>query len=228
MRTRCVCTAAAASTPAMPTRSGPICSSVRNSSLWPSRTACSASARMRAIAARSVSGPPPAVEGAVDLGDLRRRNSALSRAQSAPVSTGEFEHQHAVAPILGIEDVGEIAEARLAATSHAVRASGSIGGLVTWLKFWRKNWLISRGLSEMTASGVSSPIEPIASLASSTIGDEDQLHILQRLAGGDLAAGQFGAVEARHASRRRRRADRRSCGNCRSSRHNRPRRRSGP
>ena len=47
---------------------------------------------------------------------------------------------------------------------------GSIGGLVTWLKFWRKNWLMSRGLSEMTASGVSSPIDPIASLPPSTIG----------------------------------------------------------
>jgi hypothetical protein len=42
--------------------------------------------------------------------------------------------------------------------------------LVTWLKFWRKKWLIVRGLSEMTASGVSSPIEPTASFASSTIG----------------------------------------------------------
>ena len=47
----------------------------------------------------------------------------------------------------------------------------SIGGLVTWLKFWRKNWLMSRGLSLMTASGVSSPIEPTASLPVSTIGD---------------------------------------------------------
>ena len=46
----------------------------------------------------------------------------------------------------------------------------SIGGLVTWLKFWRKKWLIVRGLSEMTASGVSSPIDPIASFASSTMG----------------------------------------------------------
>ena len=78
-----------------------------------------------------------------------------------------------------------------------VSRSESIGGFVTWQKFWRKNWLISRGLSEMTASGVSSPIDPIASLASSTMGDEDQLHVLHRLPGGDLAAGQFGPLEAR-------------------------------
>ncbi|WP_240047725.1 hypothetical protein [Sphingomonas panacisoli] len=88
----------------------------------------------------------------------------------------------------------------------------SIGGLVTggWLKFWRKNWLISRGLSEMTASGVSSPIEPIASLAVSDHRRQDQLHVLDRLAGGDLAAHQFGAGGGRSASRDRFPAPRRS------------------
>src|SRR3546814_18158050 len=48
--------------------------------------------------------------------------------------------------------------------------SESIGGLVTCEKFWRKNWLISRGLSEITASGVSSHIATTDSLAVSTIG----------------------------------------------------------
>ena len=50
---------AAASTPGMATLSSPTASSVRNSSDRPSRTACSASVRMRPMAARSRSGPPP-------------------------------------------------------------------------------------------------------------------------------------------------------------------------
>ena len=49
--------------------------------------------------------------------------------------------------------------------------SESIGGLVTWLKFWRKKCESGRYWSLSTASGVSSPIEPTASLASSTIGE---------------------------------------------------------
>ena len=51
-----------------------------------------------------------------------------------------------------------------------VSRSESIGGLVTWLKFWRKKWLSDRARRLMTASGVSSPMLPTASLASSTIG----------------------------------------------------------
>ena len=46
----------------------------------------------------------------------------------------------------------------------------SIGGLVTWLKFCLKKWYNGRNLSDRTANGVSSPIEPIASLPSSAIG----------------------------------------------------------
>jgi len=48
--------------------------------------------------------------------------------------------------------------------------SESIGGLVTWLKFCRKKWLSGLYWSESTAAGVSSPIEPTASLASSAMG----------------------------------------------------------
>ena len=46
----------------------------------------------------------------------------------------------------------------------------SIGGLVTWLKFCRKKWLSGRYCSLRIAAGVSSPIEAIISLPSSTIG----------------------------------------------------------
>ena len=45
-----------------------------------------------------------------------------------------------------------------------------MGGLVTWEKFWRKKWCRPRYLSDSTAMGLSSPIEPMASLPSSTIG----------------------------------------------------------
>ena len=51
-----------------------------------------------------------------------------------------------------------------------VSRSESIGGLVTWLKFWRKKCDSGRYWSLSTASGVSSPIEPTASLPSSTMG----------------------------------------------------------
>jgi hypothetical protein len=51
-----------------------------------------------------------------------------------------------------------------------VSRRGSIGGLVTWLKFWRKKCDRGRYFSDSTASGVSSPMEPTASLASSTMG----------------------------------------------------------
>ena len=46
----------------------------------------------------------------------------------------------------------------------------SIGGFVTWLKFCLKKWYKGLYLSDKTAKGVSSPIEPVASLASSAIG----------------------------------------------------------
>ena len=46
----------------------------------------------------------------------------------------------------------------------------SMGGLVTWLKFWRKKWCSPRYLSVKTARGVSSPIEPTASFCSTIIG----------------------------------------------------------
>ncbi|PAV93689.1 hypothetical protein WR25_16012 [Diploscapter pachys] len=52
------------------------------------------------------------VEGAVDFG----RSACKMRAQPRPMLAGQhrrIEHEHAVALILGIEDVGEIAEARL-------------------------------------------------------------------------------------------------------------------
>ena len=70
-----------------------------------------------------------------------------------------------------------------------------------------------RYLSDSTASGVSSPIEPIASLALLDHRAQDQLHVLERLAGGDLAAAQLVAVEARHGSARRARSGRR-CRRC--------------
>ena len=46
----------------------------------------------------------------------------------------------------------------------------SIGGFVTWLKFCLKKWYNGLYLSDKTARGVSSPIEPVASFASSAIG----------------------------------------------------------
>ena len=46
----------------------------------------------------------------------------------------------------------------------------SIGGFVTWLKFWRKKWLIGRYWFDRTAGGVSSPIDAMDSLASSAMG----------------------------------------------------------
>ena len=46
----------------------------------------------------------------------------------------------------------------------------SIGGLVTWLKFCLKKWYKGLYLSDRTARGVSSPIDPVASFASSAIG----------------------------------------------------------
>ena len=56
--TRCVWTPAAARIMVIPARVASWFSSVRNSWLLPDRTACSASARTRAIAAFSASGPP--------------------------------------------------------------------------------------------------------------------------------------------------------------------------
>ena len=46
----------------------------------------------------------------------------------------------------------------------------SIGGFVTWLKFCLKKWYRGLYLSDSTANGVSSPIEPVASFESSAIG----------------------------------------------------------
>ena len=46
----------------------------------------------------------------------------------------------------------------------------SIGGFVTWLKFCLKKWYKGLYLSDKTARGVSSPIDPVASFASSAIG----------------------------------------------------------
>ena len=45
-----------------------------------------------------------------------------------------------------------------------------MGGLVTWLKFWRKKWLSGRYCRDRTAGGVSSPIEASVSFPSSAIG----------------------------------------------------------
>ena len=46
----------------------------------------------------------------------------------------------------------------------------SIGGFVTWLKFWRKKCDSGRYILDNTALGVSSPIDAIISLPSSAIG----------------------------------------------------------
>ncbi len=94
---------------------------------------------------------------------------AFSVAQSREVSTGEGRTST-------FDCTGPVSRMfarlpnRVERLITRVSRKESIGGLVTCEKFWRKNWLISRGLSEMTASGVSSPIDPIASLASSTQG----------------------------------------------------------
>ena len=47
---------------------------------------------------------------------------------------------------------------------------GSIGGLVTCAKSWRKYAKSGRGRFESTASGASSPMEPIASSPATAIG----------------------------------------------------------
>ena len=49
--------------------------------------------------------------------------------------------------------------------------SGSIGGLVTCAKFCRKKCDSGRCTSDRTARGLSSPIEPMASLPSSAMGE---------------------------------------------------------
>ena len=166
-RTRCVWTAAAASTADSPTRSGPMASSVRNSSLWPPRTAASASALTRAMASRSRSGPPPT--GKVQsIVAARSANASRNRAHSADSSTGEGSSS-TPPPSVTSRMLPRLAK-RVVSDMTCRSRNGSIGGFVTWLKFWRKNWLTRRGLSETTASGVSSPIEPTASFALSAIG----------------------------------------------------------
>ena len=199
MRTRCVWTAAAASTHRRcatrvrrryARRSGTVRS-------CPARTACSASSRMRAIAARSASGAAAGGEGAVDLGRTGRRNAPCSRAQSAPVSTGRVEHEHVARRSSSVSRMLARLPKRVFSDITWRSRKLSIGGLVTWLKFWRKNWLIRRGLSRDDRER-----RIVAHRADRFLGvldhrRQDQLHILQRLPGGDLAAGQLGAVVAR-------------------------------
>ncbi len=77
-----------------------------------------------------------------------------------------------------------------------VSRSESIGGLVTWLKFWRKKWL-----SAPRARRDDGERRVVAHAADRLLGvldhrAEQQLHVLRRQPGGDLAAAQLGAVEA--------------------------------
>ncbi len=144
----------------------------------------------------ATSGPLARREGAVDLGRTDRRNARCSRSQSAQVSTGTVEHQHAGPACLRYRGCWPRLPKRVLSDITWRSRSESIGGLVTWLKFWRKNWLISRGLSEMTASGVSSPIDPIASLAASTIGARISSMSSSVWPAATWRRSQLGAVEA--------------------------------
>ncbi len=195
LRTRCVCTAAAASTPAIATRSGPMFSSVRNSSVQPARTACSASKRMRRIASRSVSGSPPDSKVQSITVDWVPK-CARSRSQSAQVSTG----LSSTSTRPGDPSVSRM----LARLPKRVRSDitwrsrrESIGGLVTWLKFWRKNWLISPRLVRYHRERRIVAHRSHRFLGGLDHRAEHQLHILERLPGGNLAARQLGAVVAR-------------------------------
>jgi hypothetical protein len=193
LRTRCVCTPPPRGSWPSPTRSG-TCSSVRNSWSCPRAPPFRPRRGSAAMAvAQRVRASPRA-----ERCSRSRPPAPRSAARAAPSRVREhrgIEHQH-VDWLASLSRMLARLPKRVFSDITCVSRKLSIGGFVTWLKFWRKKWLMSRGLSEMTASGVSSPIDPTASLASSTIGAEDQFHVLQRVPGGDLAAAQFGAVEA--------------------------------
>ncbi len=146
--------------------------------------------------------PTACLERAVDF----RRRTAEIGLQPCPVGGGQhrrIEHQHALAPILGVEDVGEVPEPRLEA--HHIALAQRVDRRV-------------RHLAEILPEELAD--EPrlvrddgqrriVAHRSDRFLGGlhhwrEDQLHILQRLPGRHLATRQLGAVEARHAGGGRR------------------------
>jgi hypothetical protein len=77
-------------------------------------------------------------QGAVDL-DRDLRPCSRIASNSALVSTGFPARARRSGRLVLVEDVAEVAEPRRSVITRRSR-SGSIGGLVTWLKFCRKKW----------------------------------------------------------------------------------------
>ncbi len=161
------CTALVARIIGIAARPSPECWSVSTRCPAPEATASSASARMRASAACSAAGSPAAkVQSISASGAL---NAPRSRSNWALPTNGLSSTRISVCA----EDASStFLRLPNRVLRHITRYSRrlSIGGFVTWLKFWRKKWLSGRYFSDRTALGVSSPMHASVSLPSSAIG----------------------------------------------------------
>ena len=163
-----VCTAEVARIIGIAIRSGPTASSVRIRWPTPARTASSASWRTRVSAARSAS------RGAsVAMVQSITRTPSATAARSAsnwPFETTGLSMVKISVWLLSWSSTFLRLPNRVFRLITRCSRKLSIAGLVTWLKFCRKKWLSGRYWSDSTATGVSSPMLPSVSLASSAIG----------------------------------------------------------
>ncbi len=148
---------------------------------------------MRAIASRSVAALPPHGKGAVDIGDR------VAEIGTQPVPVVAHQHRRVddedvVALPSFVEDVGEVGEARLEA--HHMPFAQAVDRRVCDLAE-----ILAEELRDMARLvGDDRERRVVAHRADGFLGildhgGEDELHILHRQAGGNLAAQQFGAVE---------------------------------
>ena len=134
--TRWVCTAAVARIIGIRALAGPWRSSVRNRWVRPSRTRSSASRRMRPSASRSPFSPPATGKVQSITAALGPRNSS-SASCSPVVSTGLSSCSRSHWSAVSSSTLPRL-PSRVARLITRVSRKLSIGGLVTWLKAWRK------------------------------------------------------------------------------------------
>ena len=204
-------------------------SSVRNSSLLPSRTACSASRRMRMIArAQRLGRCRPVIERAVDLlARTARRNAPSAACQSAPVNTGESStstrsRRSRVSRMLARFPNRVFSDITWRSRKRIDRRIGDLAKILPEELADQPRLVADDGKRRVVAH------RPDRFLGALDHGAQDQFHILDRLARRDLPPGEFGAVVARDRPVTRGRADRPSCRTRRSSRRNPRHPRSGP
>ena len=120
------------------------------------------------MASRKASGPPAGSERAVDLGRILAHEGPHCLELGAEQNR-EIELQQTALAFILVEDVAEVAEPGFEAHDplFAQRVDRRVRNLA---KVLAEEVVQGRCCSERTANGVSSPIEPTASFASSTMG----------------------------------------------------------